>query len=340
MSVESTPPKLVPPPALPAKRDVAVLAAKGAVIGVAEAIPGVSGGTVALILGVYTRLIEAIKSYTPRSVIGWLKALPGASSVDGRPVLVEQSRGLHFDFLIPLGIGMAPAFLVGTKILPRLLEEHRALMQALFFGMILASVYVPFQMVRGKTVVHYVLIAVGTAAAWQFIGLSQTVTPNPLFVFIFAAFAICALVLPGVSGSYLLHSVGLYTHISGALHESFDPVTLGAFALGAVTGLVTSVRVLSWLLKKYRGSTLAVLTGLMIGSLRSVWFFQQPTGETRMVKGVAKPIYENIMPASFGGDEMTAIAVAVFGAAIVLGLIVADKKLSPSVSEDHEDAAA
>jgi putative membrane protein len=335
MSVESTPPKLVPP-----KKDVGLLAAKGAVIGIAEAIPGVSGGTVALILGVYTRLLEAIKSYTPRSVLGWLKALPGASSAEGRPALIGQSRALHFDFLIPLGLGMAPAFLVGTKILPKLLEEHRTLMQALFFGMILASVYVPYQMVRGKTVKHFVLIAVGTAAAWLFIGLSQTVTPNPLFVFIFAAFAICALVLPGVSGSYLLHSVGLYTHISGALHERFDIVTLGAFGLGAVTGLVTSVRVLSWLLKRFRGATLAVLTGLMIGSLRSVWFFQQPTGATRLVKGVEKPIYENIMPASLGSDELAAIGVAVLGAATVIGLIVADRKLSPPVDTDAEDAAA
>lgn len=318
-----------PPYTLPTSRQAAGLAAKGAVIGVAEAIPGVSGGTLALILGVCVRLIEAIKSYTPKTVWAWLRALPAAARPEGRPPLVARSRALHFDFLFPLGLGMAPAFLVGTKVLPGLMTEHRAVMQALFFGMILASVFVPFDMIGPKRIAHLALIVGGAVGAWVFIGFTQTVAPNPLFVFLFGAIAICALVLPGVSGSYLLHSVGLYTHISGALHEDFSVVTLGAFALGALTGLVTAVRALSWLLKRYKGATLAVLTGLMIGSLRSVWFFQRETGEVRMIKGEPHPVFENVLPEALGRGELVVIGVAALGALIVGALVVIDRRLAP-----------
>ncbi len=309
------------------KKDLVPLALKGAAIGLAEAIPGVSGGTVALILGVYRRLIESIKAYTPSSVIALLKALP---KVTAEPrAFGDAARRLHADFLIALFIGMVPALLIGTKVLPRLIETHRSLMHALFFGMILASCWVPYSLIAKKTAATFVYIALGTVAAYVLVGFSFAVEPSLPFTFFSGAIAVCALILPGVSGSYLLHALGQYTHVSGALH-ALDLVTLIAFGSGMVVGMVIFVRVLSWLLVRAEAATLAVLTGLMIGSLRSVWFFQQQTGRFILTsKGEQKPIYENIWPEAFGGAELGAFAVLLVGVAIVIGLIVADKKLAP-----------
>jgi len=300
---------------------------RGAAIGVAEAIPGVSGGTVALILGVYARLINAIRAYKPSTVIAFLQALPGIRGDDEqRQRFKDAATTLYLPFLIPLAVGMLPAVLVGTKILPALMESHRMYMHALFFGMILASCYVPWAMLGDKKPQHYLGVVVGAVAAYVLVGFSLAVEPSLPFIFLCGAIAICAMILPGVSGSYLLTALGQYSHISHALHNR-DLLTIGVFLVGMTVGITLFVRLLARLLRTHQKATLAVLTGLMIGSLRSVWPYKIGSGQFIEKKGKKIELLQNVMPEQWGTPEMLAIGCVGLGMAIVIGLLVVDKKL-------------
>ena len=302
---------------------------RGAGIGIAEAIPGVSGGTVALILGVYRRLIEAIRSYHPASVLVFLKALPGLWQNERRNALAAAAKNVHLDFLIPLAIGMLPAVLIGTKVLPNLMDTYRAQMYALFFGMILVSTWVPFRMLTHKSIRLLPFLIIGGVAAFVLVGFSLSVEPSAPFIFFCGAIAICAMILPGVSGSYILQALGQYKYISNALH-TMDVATVATFLAGLVLGITIFVRVLSWLLRKYEAYTLATLIGLMFGSLRSVWPFTTPTGSFIEKKGKKIEILANTWPEQWTGFELGVVGFAIIGMVVVIGLIVVDDKLSKS----------
>lgn len=252
---------------------------RGALIGVAEVIPGVSGGTIALIVGIYRTVIDAIADavLALRQLVGLAEGGPSfrrAFSTLGR---------LPWTLLIPVGIGMAVMFVVGASVVEPLLEEHPVQMLALFFGLVLAGIWVPAHMVHRLTgwKPGYLLAAAVAAIALFFLtGLPPAVieNPNPIVVMLAAAVAICALVLPGVSGSFLLLSIGLYEPTLQAVNDR-DLVYLAAFAVGAIVGLGAFVTLLKWLLAHRAGITLAILTGLMIGSLRALWPWQSESRE-------------------------------------------------------------
>ena len=245
-------------------------------MGVAEVIPGVSGGTIALIVGIYETLISAIAN-----VVLSLRQLVGLGT--GRAsarASVATFRGLPWRILIPLAIGMVMAFILGARFLGPLLEEYPVQMRALFFGLVLAGVYVPAHMVirtspgawRAKD------LAVGAVAAIVLFWLAglppaSIADPSPIMIVLAAAVAICALVLPGVSGSFLLLSVGMYeTTINAVNNRNFGYIAL--FGLGAALGLASFVTLLRWLLANRARSTLVIITGLMVGSLRALWPWQ------------------------------------------------------------------
>lgn len=300
------------------------LAARGVAIGIAEAIPGVSGGTVALILGVYARLIDAIKAYKPSTILAFLKTLPKAASPEGRPAFLAAARSLHLDFLLLIAVGMLPALFIGVRILPQLIEDHRAIMHGLFFGMILVSTWVPWAMIANKAAVHVAGVAAGAVGAYVAVGFIFAIPSSLPVLFASGAVAVCALILPGVSGSYILKATGQYSVVSEALHTR-DVVTLGVFLLGMAVGVTVFVRIISWLLKNHGGATLSVLAGLMLGSLRSVWPYQRASGETMEIKGQAVPILENYLPSTWGSTELLAIGAIVVGGAVVAALLWADK---------------
>lgn len=316
MANAEDPTQELPPIVTP--RQAAGLAVKGLCMGTADIIPGVSGGTVALILGVYARLVEGIRAWRPATVLALLRALPGVTDPARRGELVAALRALHVDFLVPLGLGIVTAVGVAARFIPQLLERYPAHMSGLFFGLILGSIYVPFAAMKHRSPLHLALGGLAAAAAYVLVGLPVLTGPASLpFIFLCGAIAICAMILPGVSGSYMLKVLGQYENILTALHER-DLVTIGVFVFGITVGITTFVRVLSWLLRRYESSTLAVLTGLMIGSLRSVWPFKEAGAGGRL---------ENVLPSSFGGDEAVIVGIVLLGVAIVTGLIVADRKL-------------
>lgn len=278
-------PKATENPPIQSAADAGRIALKGVAMGLADSVPGVSGGTMALILGIYDRFINAIKAWTPRTVVDLLKALPSATSTEKRPAFVQAARAVDLFFLVALGGGIVSGLLVGTKVIKRLIETQPAATNALFLGLVLPSIILPWRMIKARNASHYVLAVLGAAAAYVIVGLETTTAePSAPFLFMCGAVAICAMVLPGVSGAYILKVLGQYKNVTGALHALLGgdisaAVHVGAFVLGMLLGILAFVRVLSWLLNKYNAGTLAVLTGLMIGALRSLWPFLDASGK-------------------------------------------------------------
>lgn len=287
---------------------------RGVLIGVAEVIPGVSGGTVALIVGLYRRLIDALADV----VLAARRLITGPRSEVG-PLL----RGLPWSMLIPVAVGMGAAVIVGARILEPLLETHPVQMRALFFGLVAAGVAVPLGILLrtppgGFDVRVGVLIVVAAVAAVVLTGLPPgNITDPPLIaVFFAAAAAICALVLPGVSGSFLLLSFGLYESTIAAVNER-NVAYLAVFAIGAIFGLAVFVSVLRWLLDSHARITMAIIVGLMIGSLRALWPWQDDD------RGLLAPTT----------DVLSAVLLALAGVAVVVGLLWIERRLHLTEAE-------
>ena len=252
---------------------------RGALMGSAEVVPGVSGGTLALIVGIYQTLINSIADLvlSVRQLVG---LAPGKASTK---TAVSTFKSLPWRLLIPVAIGMGAAVILGAKLIEPLLDEQPIAMKALFFGLVIAGTYVPAHMVTkvGGWSPSFVLLGLISAVFVFFLtGLPQgnMADPSLIVVFFSASIAICALVLPGVSGSFLLLTVGMYDPTIAAVNDR-NFAYLIVFALGAVLGLAIFVSLLKWLLENRARVTLVIITGLMLGSLRALWPWQGPERE-------------------------------------------------------------
>ena len=252
---------------------------RGALMGSAEVVPGVSGGTLALIVGIYQTLINSIADLvlSVRQLVG---LAPGKASTK---TAVSTFKSLPWRLLIPVAIGMGAAVILGAKLIEPLLDEQPIAMKALFFGLVIAGTYVPAHMVTkvGGWSPSFVLLGLISAVFVFFLtGLPQgnVADPSLIVVFFWASIAICALVLPGVSGSFLLLTVGMYDPTIAAVNDR-NFTYLIVFALGAILGLAIFVSLLKWLLENRARVTLVIITGLMLGSLRALWPWQGPERE-------------------------------------------------------------
>ena len=280
---------------------------RGSLIGIAELIPGISGGTIALITGVYKRIIDSAAEAVRGIVLlfGLSKANFAKST--------NYFRAISWSLLIPMLIGMITAIFVGAGIVEPLLEQYPTLTKAVFAGLIAASLFVPITLSgMGWKLIHYLVLLVSALAAFAFTSIPRAADADPSFIVIVvsAAFAVCALVLPGISGSYLLLALGMYAPTIGAVNDR-DFGYLGTFVLGAILGLASFVSLLQWLLTNKIKMTMVVMTGLMIGSIRALWPWQSETGAI-------------LMPETSFGLELLMFGV---GSAIVLGLIVIERRM-------------
>jgi len=245
---------------------------RGALIGVAEIIPGVSGGTIALIVGVYQSLIGA----AARSV----RAFTLMFSTGGRRAIPRELSGIQWAIIVPVLVGMFSGIFIGAALIEPVITSNPVETRAVFAGLILASLWVPIRMVAPAWNLSLLALAL-LAASLSFVltGLPALADPSESLWWVApsAAVAVCALVLPGVSGSFLLVTLGMYEPTLEAV-TTFNLAYLGIFILGAIVGLGLFVRVLQWLLEHRRVITLVVMTGLMAGSLRALWPWQ---GESR-----------------------------------------------------------
>ncbi len=287
-------------------------AIRGALIGVVETIPGVSGGTVALVVGIYDDLIASAHHAT--SAVRRLVTGP-----DRKASFQEEFRKVQWALLIPVMVGMAIAVFTVAGPMEHLVTTYPEQVRAAFFGMVLASVAVPLKLAGLPLRVLDIFIIVGAAVA-TFCLLSlplMRLEPTPLTIVCTAALAVSALVLPGISGSFLLLTFGLYESTMGAVKDR-DFGYLGLFALGAVFGLIFIVKALRWLLTHHHRGTMVALAGMMIGALRSLWPWQSQEGQ---LLGI-------------GDNWLILLVFLALGAALVLTLFVVEGMLAkPSVQQ-------
>ena len=241
-------------------KDYAVLTLKGMAGGAADVVPGVSGGTIAFIAGIYDELINSIKSINMHS----LKLLFTGN-------LAGFWKAVNGNFLFALLLGIAISVFSLAKLITYLLVNEPVLVWSFFFGLVLASTWFVSKDIKGwnwKTVAGFV---VGAAVAYYItVATPAETSTNLMFIFLCGAIAICAMILPGISGSFILVLLGKYFYVMEAV-KTLDLVVLGVFAFGAALGITSFSRVLSYALRNFRNITLSVLSGFMLGSLNKVW---------------------------------------------------------------------
>ena len=251
-------------------------------MGAADIVPGVSGGTVALVVGIYERLIDNVHRGAQ-----FLKHLATRDLAEARATL----RRIEWGWLLSLLIGILTAVAVLSSAIEQLLHDHPVAMAGLFTGLVIGSILVARRLLRhvdttglllsvGTGVI--VFLALGLRTATEVSPDAAEVVTQPAWVFVpVGAIAICAMILPGVSGSFLLVMMGMYTEVLGAVNDRDLPV-LGLFGLGCMLGLAGFSSILSWLLERYHDRVLAVMIGLMIGSLRVLWPWPGGTATTTL----------------------------------------------------------
>ncbi len=264
-------------------KDYAVLTLKGMAMGAADVVPGVSGGTIAFIAGIYDELINSIKSINMHS----LKLL-----FTGKVAAFWKAVNGNFLFALLLGIAISVFSL--AKLITYLLLNEPVLVWSFFFGLVLASTWFVTKDIKGwnwKTVAGFVGGAV--IAYYITVATPAETSTNLMFIFLCGAIAICAMILPGISGSFILVLLGKYFYVMEAV-KTLDLVVLGVFAFGAALGITSFSRVLSYALKNFRNITLSVLSGFMLGSLNKVWPWKEV--EKLVSDGHEVMIEHNIAP--------------------------------------------
>ena len=288
--------------------DYLALTGKGFCMGASDVVPGVSGGTMAFILGIYDELIFAIKSFDLQSL---------------RFLLTLNTRALFnrvkWRFLLSVGIGIFTAVFTLARILSWLLQNRPVLIWSFFFGLILASVVVVSRRVEKWSASARIALLSGAVGAYILVGLVPISTPEqPWFLFLCGAVAICAMILPGISGSFILVLLGKYHYVLEAVNQR-DLLSLSVVAAGACVGIAAFSRLLGWLIRNYHDLMVACLTGLMLGSLRKVWPWKETITGLEGVNGKAATLIQaNILPAQWDGAVLSAISLMVLGLAAVL----------------------
>ncbi len=287
--------------------DYLILSAKGFCMGASDVVPGVSGGTMAFILGIYEELISAIKSFD-------LKGLQLLITLKFRTLLDHVS----WQFLLSVGIGILVAVFTLSKILSWLLYNQPVLIWSFFLGLILASVMVVSRRIQAWRAPVWLSLFGGTAGTYVLVGFVPVSTPNdPWFLFLSGAIAICAMILPGISGSFILVLLGKYLYVLEAVNNR-DFFVLFLVAAGACVGIAAFSRLLGWLLNNYHDLMVALLTGLMLGSLRKVWPWKE-TIESRMVGEKVVPIVQaNVLPQNLEWEVASAVFLMIMGLLAVL----------------------
>lgn len=313
------------------------LVLRGFCMGASDVVPGVSGGTMAFILGIYEELIDSIKSID-LNVIKLLLSFK----------IKEVFTIVPWQFLLSVLFGILLAIFSLAEGIEWLLKNEPVLIWSFFFGLVIASVFVVKKRITKWSVEPIVAMIVATVVSFIIVGQIPAETPNALwFIFLSGAIVICAMILPGISGSFILVLLGKYQHILEVVNNvrecgsqvikldfgalslcSTDILTLGVFAIGAGVGIITFARVLSWLFKEYHDITVAVLMGLMMGSLRKIWPWKETLKTITDSHGELIPIEQiNILPPSFTNEVIFAIGLAILGFVLVFGLeTLANKK--------------
>ncbi len=278
-------------------KEIIFIFIRGFLMGSADTIPGVSGGTIALITGIYERLIRAISSIK----FSFLKPLLRLDFGGFKEKLLEE---IDFELFIPLILGIGIAVLTLSKVIAYLLLNHTAYTFSFFLGLILASAYILYTKLDGINIKLIVLTVIGIVLSYIFVGLNPIAANHSLIVIFFSGMiAICAMILPGISGSFLLLLLGQYEYMLNSLN-SLNITEIVVFIAGALIGILGFSKLLNYLLENYESATMAFLIGIMVGTLRL-------------------PV--NQITSNLSGSWFVCLILAVIGVVLI---IVLEKKLS------------
>ncbi|CAM4014863.1 DUF368 domain-containing protein [Pseudoalteromonas byunsanensis] len=298
------------------KRDYVWLFLKGAGMGAADVVPGVSGGTIAFITGIYSRFLHAIKS-VDLAALGILKN-------DG---IKACWRHIDGSFLLAVFAGLITSAASLAKLITYLLANHQILVWSFFFGLIVASfIHVAKQVTqwRWQTILSCLL---GALIAYVITTLAPTeAQPHWWMFFVAGSIAVCAMILPGISGSFILLLMGMYGHVLQAITQK-EVMLVGLFLVGCVVGLMAFSRFLSWLLDRYQQVTFSLLAGFLLGSLNLLWPWKTVLSTYTNSSGIEKPLLQqNVSPMEFAAITGMApqtglcIALAVGGLLLILAI--------------------
>ena len=295
--------------------DYLSLALRGFAMGASDVVPGVSGGTMALILGIYEELIDSIRNLTQ----------PGFLKTVFRFRLREALALSNWQFLAAVGTGILLAVFSLARGLEWVLEHHPVLLWSFFFGLVLASVVIVSQRINRLTALLALIMIASAAGVYWLVGLVPAQTPDTWwFVFLSGALAICAMILPGISGAFILVLLGKYEYLLNALNSG-DILTIGLVMAGAVVGLVTFAQLIGWLFKRFHDITISLLTGLMLGSLRKLWPWKIDLAFVPDSHGGQLPVFQkNVLPDLFINGTLNVEVLLALGLALAgLGCVLA-----------------
>lgn len=280
-------------------------------MGSADVVPGVSGGTMAFILGIYEELLLSIRAGARAPFWRALLKLDFMTALDA----------VNARFLAALLVGIVAAVLTLASALEWLLVNRPVMIWSFFFGLVVASIVAVSRRIGHWAPALYLALPVGAVGAYFLVGAVPLQTPESAwFLFLSGMLAICAMILPGISGSFILVLLGKYQFVLAAVNQR-DFVNLAVIGVGAVFGIVTFAQLLAWLFKRHHDLTVALLIGLMAGSLRKIWPWKETVASIVDRHGEILPtVQRNFLPAAWSGEVLLAIGLALVAFVIVLAL--------------------
>ncbi|APG59075.1 DUF368 domain-containing protein [Christiangramia salexigens] len=271
---------------------------KGMAMGAADVVPGVSGGTIAFISGIYEELITTISGINPSLITTWKKE--GFSSM---------WKELNGNFLLALFCGILISLFSLMRLANYLLDNYPVLIWSFFFGLVVASIWFVAKQIPKWNLKLVIALILGAAVAFYIVSLPPLSANSSYFFLFFAgALAVCAMILPGISGAFILVLLGAYKSVTEAAHN-FDFKTLAVVGVGAIFGLLTFSRILKWLFNNYSNLTLAVLTGFITGSLNKIWPWKEVLKTAMYGKKEVVLEEASVFPWNFQGDPQTMWAI-------------------------------
>ncbi|MBT8263828.1 MAG: DUF368 domain-containing protein [Muriicola sp.] len=295
-----------------------VIGLKGIAMGAADVVPGVSGGTIAFISGIYEELITSINNINFSLIGTWRK--------EGFRAFWNKVNG---NFLLAIFLGIAFSVITLAKLISWLLINEPVLLWSFFFGLVVASIFFVAKAIEKWTLGSLLMLVIGTGVAYYITQLPPVENTAYLpYLFLSGALAVCAMILPGISGAFILVLLGSYKTILDAVHER-DIAIVATVGVGAIFGLLSFARLLKWMFQHFKNMTLALLTGFIIGSLNKIWPWKEVL-ETKVFNDKIIPVKEeNISPFAYVGDNqlLYAILLAILGFSLIFILEkVASKK--------------
>lgn len=292
-------------------KDYLTIALKGVAMGAADTVPGVSGGTIAFISGIYEELITTIGNIDLSLFTTWKE--------HGFKSFWEKLNG---NFIVALLSGILFSVFTFMRLANYLLKEHPILIWSFFFGLVIASIWFVAKQIEKWKISTIIAAILGAVIAFYLISLPPAASSNSnLYLLLCGALAVCAMILPGISGAFILVLLGAYRNITQAVHD-FDLKKIALVGLGAIAGLLTFSKLLKWLFKHYRNLTLAVLTGFITGSLNKIWPWKEVMESIQIEEKIIVLKDQSVLPWNFEGESHLLFALLLMFAGFLLIIIL------------------